>query len=151
MKKIFLLALLSLILGLGLASAEYVELPKGTCTWTRTGWDNEISSRPTREFQGVWGRLSDGSIICFSPGRARTKKTDPTITETTTTECHEETNTICEDKEVCEENCEDEWVCKKWCGFGCWKWCCDWEKEETCSEECHTEKECHEETNTVCS
>ena len=39
-------------------------LPKGPCIWTRPSTEY----RPERNFTGVYGRFSDGSIRCFSPG-----------------------------------------------------------------------------------
>ena len=103
----------------------------GRCTWTRQGNDY----RPERVFQGVWGRFSDGSIKCFSPGNnyQTPKPRVETHTETCKEICHEETI------ETCKEHCHWKWECNHKCN----KWY-NWHKVKKCHE-C-----CKEETKEVC-
>jgi len=102
----------------------------GKCTWTREG--NEY--RPTRTFQGVWGRFSDGNIKCFSPGNNWQEPKETTPTETCKEECHEETY------EECKEKCV--WIphCNKWNGWKCKNW--EWKE--------HCWNKCQEKTREIC-
>jgi len=48
-----------------------IPLPHEPCNWTRPA----TLFREARNFTGVWGRLSNGSITCFTPNRIHhTKK-----------------------------------------------------------------------------
>jgi len=104
---------------------------KGKCNWIRPG--NEY--RPERTFQGVWGRFSDGSIKCFSPGNNyETETVETAIATTCKEECHEETY------EECKEKCV--WIphCNKWNGWKCKNW--EWKE--------HCWNKCQEKTREIC-
>lgn len=143
--RVGLAALLCLLI-INVAEA-YIDLPRGTCNWVRPATEY----RPEREFQGVWGRLSDGSIICFSPGRARHKEVTPTPTAPV---CTTTSTEVCEDVETCEEECGWEKTWKYTCRWQCppGKMVCNhgWVWDYVCEEECHFEQECHKETSTTC-
>jgi len=97
----------------------------GFCEWTR--------SRDGRVFQGVMGRLSDGTYICFSPGPVA-KKVAPSVVVTYTPEPEPEPEPEPTCEEVCHEHCSWENVCQHW---NWWK-CTHWHKEKTCHDHCET-------------
>ena len=155
-KTLIILGLVAVVLAISVIA--YEPIPKGTCAWTRPATEY----RPERTFMGIYGRLSDGSISCFLPGRSHTKpkaKINPFTCNDVTT-CDEavcETTQTCEEyaqvevceEPVCEEVCTTEKVkvwketCwydhkhKKHCSYG-WVW----EDKETCEDEC-AEPVCH--------
>lgn len=135
-------ALISLFIALLVCTVAVsaIELPKGPCTWIRPATEY----RPEREFTGVWGRYSDGSIRCFSPGSNK-----PKIIKEKTPVCTESTTTveICETKELCEPPvCHWKWKCLYWKHYGCVSSKHYWICEEPL---CHEITDCHEETIVV--
>jgi len=166
-KILLLLGLISLLVCVIIVSAEYQSLPTSKCYWKREATEY----RPEREFQGVWGRfvrpIFDETINktvyetyfdCFSPGgisnyrKALLEAQNNPPKPIPIPVCEEVTIEVCEEEvEVCEEECH--WIpyCNQWCGYGCYNWCCDWNWEMVCEEECYTEEQiCHEETTSIC-
>ena len=108
MKAKILIWLLAAFLLIYIVSAEVEPLPKGPCEWTR----ESTEYRSERNFTGVYGRFSDGSIRCFSPGTTSTIKTETTTGHATTCKevCKEKTikkckwiNHRCGHKKICYE------------------------------------------------
>jgi hypothetical protein len=98
---------------------------------------------------GIWGRMSDGSLICFTPGRISHKEnvvSPPVVLEEPVCEI----TTVCEDP-VCVDEETD--VCKTWnyeesCADPVCNWvettCHEWNYEKVCADPV-----CHSDSTTV--
>jgi hypothetical protein len=107
MKSAIYIGLALLLVSSALAA---IPLPKEKCNWVMPATEY----RQERTFQGVWGRLSDGTLTCFMPGKHKKTITTPVIISQPVPVCYD----IVKNQSV-----EKEFVCK---GFG-WRMHCAWE------------------------
>jgi hypothetical protein len=141
MKQAIISIALIILIGTMIVSAYTPIDYKAKCYWTREGQSTENSFRPQREFQGIYGRLSDGSITCFSPsGKHHTTTNNPPTEEP----CTPTTNEVCE-----EATCHQE---QTTCRF--WNYDTIWYKNHCnsklpCRNDCkctsHNHQNCHSE------
>jgi len=144
-KTLVLLALISLLVGSTIVSAVVIDYG-ARCDITRPATE----FRPEKTWYGIGiygitvekiGETYYPTMTCFLPsGRHKETCTSKIVTTCDDVE-------VCEDVDVCKDFCHWEKYCDRWCGWGCNRWCCDWDWHRVCHEVCHTDNVCHIETS----
>jgi hypothetical protein len=132
MNKVWIYGILALVL-LGSVMAATIDY-KARCDFIMPATEY----RPERVFYGIgmFGALSDGSLVCFVPGSTPKPVLPPVVVPVVVPE--PEPVPVCEDVETCEEVCTWDWG---WYKSGR-HWRIGW--HEDCEEECTIENVCEE-------